>query len=48
MGFPKAQWLKNSNLPACRNAGHPTPQNFMLSIEAAGSVFGNQSSQRPD
>jgi hypothetical protein len=31
MGFPKAQWLTSSSLPAFRSAGHVTPQIFMLS-----------------
>src|SRR5687768_10305958 len=31
MGFPKAQWLTTSSLPAYRSAGHVTPQIFMLS-----------------
>jgi hypothetical protein len=32
MGFPKAQWLTSSSLPAFRGAGHVTPQIFMLSF----------------
>jgi hypothetical protein len=31
MGFPKAQWLTSSSLPAFRSAGHVTPRIFMLS-----------------
>src|SRR3954471_19490002 len=31
MGFPKAQWLTSSSLPAFRSAGHVTPQILMLS-----------------
>src|SRR3954462_9085263 len=31
MGFPKAQWLTSSSLPAFHSAGHVTPQIFMLS-----------------
>src|SRR4051794_30514624 len=36
MGFPKAQWLTSSSLPAFRGAGHVTPQIFMLSICGLG------------
>jgi hypothetical protein len=42
MGFPKAQWLTSSSLPACRSAGHVTPQIFMLSV-ATTTASGGQS-----
>jgi hypothetical protein len=35
MGFPKAQWLTSSSLPAYCTAGHVTPQIFMLSFKSA-------------
>jgi hypothetical protein len=38
MGFPKAQWLKNSSLPAYCTAGHVTPQIFMLSISLTQGI----------
>src|SRR3954468_20351436 len=36
MGFPKAQWLKNSSLPAFRSAGHsPAPHGILCSLQYA-------------
>jgi hypothetical protein len=40
MGFPKAQWLTSSSLPAFRSAGHVTPRIFMLSLSKAGEALG--------
>jgi hypothetical protein len=40
MGFPKAQWLTSSSLPAFRSAGHVTPRIFMLSSETARGLTG--------
>jgi hypothetical protein len=34
MGFPKAEGLTTSSLPAYRSAGHVTPQIFMLSPDS--------------
>jgi len=40
MGFPKAQWPKNSNLPAFCNAGYATPRIFMLSFVSSNRAGG--------
>jgi hypothetical protein len=47
MGFPKAQWQKNSSLPAFRNTSHAIPRIFMLSRQGAPAIKSTSLQQSP-